>query len=218
MPLQQRSSDLDPKALSSGQQARLTRILDAAETSFVANGLSGATMEGIARDASVAKATVYGYLPSKDAAFRAVAERLAGRIEQAALPWLVPRPDDKLSSEGVVSHITNALVAKQSIVFKVVRRSPHADELLLARGSLVAERFAQVDRQIIDGMALVLQSATVAKAPNDVSPWDDCDGYLRIAELCFRGAVGVANSAPSQAQMEEDLRDFVQQFLSLTVG
>ena len=44
---------------------RRSQILDAARQSFVARGLAGTTVDGIARTAGVAKGTVYLYFRSK---------------------------------------------------------------------------------------------------------------------------------------------------------
>ena len=62
--------------------ARRARILAAARHLILLNGLRATTMEAIAREARVAKPTLYGYFPDKEAVFGAIIEDLAVTIGQ----------------------------------------------------------------------------------------------------------------------------------------
>ena len=55
------------------------RLLDAAETCLQSKGLSGTTMEDIARQAGVSRATVYRYFPSRESVVSGVIVRAAER-------------------------------------------------------------------------------------------------------------------------------------------
>ncbi|BBY42175.1 TetR/AcrR family transcriptional regulator [Mycolicibacterium celeriflavum] len=55
------------------------RLLDAAETCLQSRGLSGTTMEDIARQAGVSRATVYRYFPSRESVVSGVIVRAAER-------------------------------------------------------------------------------------------------------------------------------------------
>lgn len=57
---------------------QIDRLLDAAETVFLAQGLAKAQMADIAREAGVAAGTLYHYFDSKDALFGWVLTRAAG--------------------------------------------------------------------------------------------------------------------------------------------
>ena len=65
---------------------RRTQILDAARDSFIANGLSGTTVDGIARTAGVAKGTVYLYYRSKDEILRGLLAADLAELEADTLP------------------------------------------------------------------------------------------------------------------------------------
>jgi len=60
---------------------RRAQILGAADRVFLAGGLSSATMDDVAREAGIAKGTIYLYFPSKDALVQALQAQLIGRVE-----------------------------------------------------------------------------------------------------------------------------------------
>lgn len=68
-------------------------LLDAAQACFDNTGLPGATMEDIARQAGVSRATVYRYFPSRDAVVSGVILRAAGRYLDRVRGRIVGQPD-----------------------------------------------------------------------------------------------------------------------------
>src|SRR5438874_12828857 len=54
-------------------------ILAAAESAFLASGFGAVTMDAIAREAGVSKATVYAHFTGKEELFGAIVERLTKR-------------------------------------------------------------------------------------------------------------------------------------------
>ena len=108
---------------------------------FLRDGLRGATMEAIARQAGVAKATLYGYFPDKEAVFGAVAERLATMLTETV--------ERELSREGTATQrIAGAIAAKHRAVFRLLEGSPHARELYEAGSPKNSERVAAFDRWV----------------------------------------------------------------------
>ena len=100
---------------------RRDRILKAAQDLFLANGLRGTSMEAIAREAGVAKPTLYAYFADKDVVFAT----LAGRVfdEWRALVSV------ELGGAGVaLDRIARALTAKLKAYFRLITSSPHAAE------------------------------------------------------------------------------------------
>src|SRR5215469_17236498 len=65
------------------ESARLKRIIRAAEELFKRAGFRAVTMEAVAQEASVAKATLYGYFKNKDALYLAVCARMARLLTKA---------------------------------------------------------------------------------------------------------------------------------------
>jgi AcrR family transcriptional regulator len=62
---------------------RVRRILDAAHAVFLEQGYAGTTMDAVARNAGVSKATLYVYFDGKDALFTAMVERARRRLSEA---------------------------------------------------------------------------------------------------------------------------------------
>jgi len=67
---------------------RRSQILDAARRSFIDKGLSGTTVDGIARTAGVAKGTVYLYYRSKDEILRQLLAADLAELEADTLPCI----------------------------------------------------------------------------------------------------------------------------------
>ena len=88
-------------------EARKEGILDAAQTLVLKHGLRGTSMEAIARQAGVAKPTLYAYYPDKAAVFAALLERLIGAWRAEFLAALRGDGD-------VVQRIAAAMTAKHT--------------------------------------------------------------------------------------------------------
>ena len=118
---------------------RRARIVDAARHLILRQGLRATTMEAIAREAKIAKPTLYGYFPDKEAVFAAIIQALVDDIRAAV--------DAALHGEGdVVARVGGALAAKYKVVAKLLEGSPHADELYSEHGRSAAAQFAAVEQ------------------------------------------------------------------------
>jgi AcrR family transcriptional regulator len=164
---------------------RRGRILDAAQRVFGLSGFRGATMEAIAAEASVAKATAYSYFPDKEAIFRAVAERIAGEMAGAVEAAIA-------KSKSPVEGIVNALLAKEDLALRIVRASPHSRDLFEAKNLLAAEAFASAERRKLNALARALEKLHVEK-PKEA------------ARLIAAAAEGVACTATSSEGLAGDL-------------
>jgi AcrR family transcriptional regulator len=109
--------------------AKSEKILEAAERLFLLNGMRGTTMEAIAREAGVAKPTLYGRFPDKDAVFSAV---VAARFAKLKAEFSGALAGDGSAPERVA----RALSAKYGALYALFAGSPHAAEILAAAESL----------------------------------------------------------------------------------
>src|SRR5882757_8120204 len=136
------------------ENARYKRAIRTAEELFKKVGFRAVTMELVAREANVAKATLYSYFKNKDELFLAVCARMArllcGAVEQALM-----RSDAPLDAR-----LADAIVAKHRPVFTLVRGSPHAAELFSYTHSMAGEIFADLDLKIVE-----MLSAAMAQDP-----------------------------------------------------
>src|SRR5580698_6998483 len=106
------------------ENARYKRVIRTAEELFKKVGFRAVTMELVAREANVAKATLYSYFKNKDELYVEVCARMA-RILRGAVEQALIKPDTALDER-----LADAVVAKHRPVFTLVRASPHAAELL----------------------------------------------------------------------------------------
>jgi AcrR family transcriptional regulator len=179
--------------LSSTKQARRARLLDVAEILFAEAGFRATTMQEIAERAVISKVTLYGYFPDKEAVFAGVAFRLGHRILTAVQRSLNEKAD-------VTQRVTAALVAKQKIVFDLVRRSRFASELFDAKNTLVADYYRDLDAQIC-----ALIAAAISATPND----NRTDNSAKLARIVFWAADGIASSGARFNEVADDIRHMV---------
>lgn len=165
--------------------ARRTQILDAAQNLFLRNGLRGTTMEAIARDARIAKPTLYAHFPDKDAVFLAILEQLLA-AKTAAF-------DTGLNGDGPVeARIGAALAAEFAVIAAVLAGSPHANELFAAHRQ-GAELFRLSDERVAKRLQAELAGAGVAEAQ-------------ALARLLLDAAFGLAQKAIARADLGADIR------------
>lgn len=190
------AKDLSADTISPVRAARRLKVVQAAEAVFASHGFRGTSMEAIAEAAGMSKVTIYGYFRDKEAVFTAVAEHLADRLKQAA--------EAALAQEGgVADRVAGALIAKQSIVYHLVRRSSHAADLFHAKDAHAATFFAAIDRDIQDRLAdaLLEEGHTLNTAQ-------------QTARILFAAANGIAAEAISAEQLAEDIRALVSAVLA----
>jgi len=97
-------------------EMRTTQIIDAATAVFAAKGFDGATMDDIAGEIGINKATIYLYFDSKDALIRAVAETLFAQ-ELAALQAACDLPDTAI--ERITAYY-ESLIAEEAEVLPLM--------------------------------------------------------------------------------------------------
>jgi len=81
----QSPTERDATAPPSRSERKLEQVIDGARTVIVAKGFDGASVDDIAREAGISKATMYRYFPDKIALFQAVMNRDCARQAGAAM-------------------------------------------------------------------------------------------------------------------------------------
>ena len=179
------------------ENARYKRVIRSAEELFKKVGFRAVTMELVAREANVAKATLYSYFKNKDELYMAVCARMA-RILRASVEQALMKPDTSLDER-----LAEAIVAKHRPVFALVRGSPHAAELFTYTHSMAGEIFANLDVEML-GM---LRDA-MAGDP-ELAPTAD-----QLARALYFGSSALANKNETTAQMEQELGAFGRALLA----
>ena len=179
-------------------QARKEGILDAAQALVLKHGLRGTSMEAIARQAGVAKPTLYAYYPDKPAVFAALLERLIGAWRAEFVTALRGEGD-------VVQRIAAAMTAKHKAARRLLENSPHADELYEEHDRGWATQFAALEAELG-----VLVEAELAAA-----------GVVRarvMTQLFLAASDGIGRRAQSVAELGPAFRLLAERLLRPELG
>jgi AcrR family transcriptional regulator len=188
-----------PAPVTNDENARHKRALRTAEELFKKVGFRAVTMELVAREADVAKATLYSYFKNKDELYLAVCARMA-YILRSAVESALAKPDVSLDSR-----LVDAVIAKQRPIFALVRGSPHAAELFSYTHSLAGEIFAELDRVILE-MLRAAVAGDAEFAPN----------ATQLTRTLYFGSGELALRSATAADMEADLGAFAAAYLAGT--
>jgi AcrR family transcriptional regulator len=98
------------------------RVVEAARRLVLRDGLRNTTMESIAREAGMAKPTLYAQFADKNAVFAALLDAFLAESSAAA--------DTGFDISGDVSDRVGEVLARQYLaIARILSASPHADEL-----------------------------------------------------------------------------------------
>jgi AcrR family transcriptional regulator len=184
-----------PKVID--ETARYKRTIRAAEELFKKVGFRAVTMELVAREADVAKATLYSYFKNKDELFLAVCARMARILRDSV--------EEALQCAGTPldKRLAHAVIAKHRPVFTLVRASPHAAELFSYTHSMAGEIFGELDAAILDMLA-----AAMADDP-ELAP-----NSKQVARALYFGSADLAFRSDTTADMERELGAFASTYLA----
>jgi AcrR family transcriptional regulator len=186
-----------PQNTANDENARYKRAIRTAEELFKKVGFRAVTMELVAREANVAKATLYSYFKNKDELFLAVCARMA-RLLRAAVEQALIKPDAPLDAR-----LTDAVIAKQRLIFTLVRGSAHAAELFSYTHSMAGEIFADLDAAILEMMR-----AAMADDPQLSL------NAMQLARALYFGSANLAHRSETAADMEVELLAFAAAHLA----
>lgn len=132
------------------------RTLEAAQHLFLRDGVRATTMEAIAREAGIAKQTLYAQFPDKPAVLEAVIESIID-----ALCGAVDLGLD--GDDPVADRVGRALAGKFIAIHRLVGVSPHADEMFSEHARL-AHKFKAADEATETQIADALGAAGISDA------------------------------------------------------
>ena len=179
------------------ENARYKRVIRTAEELFKKVGFRAVTMELVAREANVAKATLYSYFKNKDELYMAVCARMA-RILRGSVEAALMKADASLDER-----LADAVVARHRPVFTLVRGSPYAEELYSYTHSMAGEIFANLDVEMLE-MLKKAMAGDPELAPN----------AEQLARALYYGSAALAKQSESTAQMELELGAFARAHLA----
>lgn len=168
-------------------------ILRAASGLILKHGLRGTSMETIAREAGVAKPTLYAYFPDKGAVF----EALVGQLLAA---W---RGDflAALRGEGdIAQRVGTALTTRHKGAMRLLAGSPHAAELYGEPDRLAGPQLKAFDAEMSAAMEAELAAAG-AQRPRF------------LTQMLLAAAYGIGQKAQSPAELGPALRLLAERLL-----
>lgn len=143
-------------------------------------------MEAIARQARIAKPTLYAYFPDKDSVFRALVERLIGSWREAFLEGLRGDGD-------VVARIAAALTNKNKAAMRLIGSSPHAEELYGEHDRSAGPQFKVFEAEIAAAVEHELMLAGAARPK-------------LMAQVLLASSAGLMHAAQSPAELGPAIR------------
>ena len=182
-------------------------ILEAAKQLFGHYGYRRTAIDDIAREARIAKGTVYLYFKSKEEIFRALCQQLLDTV-------LFSAEEARQMAGSIDQRLRRMLAAKFDYLFELVHRSPHARELIDAKNQLSADIFSQADRRYLRILSAMIADAAEQGELDLTRAGVDAD---TAAELLIRSAAGnelYGSTPPTPAMLRKRLDALVRVFLS----
>jgi AcrR family transcriptional regulator len=161
-------------------------ILRAGGTLLLKHGLRGTSMEAVAREAGMAKPTLYAHFPNKLAVLAAVAAGLIAAWRQDFLAALHGDGD-------IVSRAGAALIAKHRATMLLLQGSPHAAELYDAHHRLLGPQLRAHEAELQSALEIELATAGVSRP-------------RLLSQLLFAASMGVGQTATSPSELGPALR------------
>ena len=155
---------------------RRNRIVDAARHLILKTGLKGTTMEAIAREARIAKPTLYAYFTDKESVFDAIIEALTQELSTAFHKALAA-PGDAGCRVG------NALAAKYQLISDLLEGSPHAGELYSHKDRHAKAQLQDLENEIAEAVTNCLAESGVGNP-------------AALARLVLAGTFGIGQKYP----------------------
>jgi TetR/AcrR family transcriptional regulator, regulator of autoinduction and epiphytic fitness len=181
-------------------EAKRAAILEAAQKLFSQYGYRRTSIDDIAREAEIAKGTVYLSFKSKEEIFRALCENLAERVvtDAAAAAALDAPLEYRLAS---------ILEAKYGLYFELVKRSPHAAELMDSKNRLSADVFTPSDKKYA---RILRETIDAAMNRGEIAAGElGLDGAA-LGDLLMASASGIEKSAAQPAMFHRRLKELAR--------
>ena len=136
---------------------RTARILEAATRLYLTYGARRTSMDDIATEAGMAKGTLYLSFKSKDELFHALIEHL---LKQ----WLAEARSRLTMETGMIEKLVAYLDATIGEPARLLRSTPHAADLLEAKGRLAGELLSNYRRDVAHDLSALLTDRPAMQA------------------------------------------------------
>ena len=164
--------------MSSPSDPGLKRVLTAALTLFGRHGFQRTSMADIAREAGIARATLYLRFCEKRAVFEALASLLVDEaLSRADAAWVPGAP--------LSENIAATLLAKDLGFFRMLHATPHGAELLGSQAEMTTVHVARLDAGFV--ALLARRGREAVREGADLMAFDDPDGFAAFLAAAGSG-------------------------------
>ncbi len=154
------------------------RIPHAARTLFARHGFQRTSMADIAREAGLARATLYLRFPDKRSVFEALVEALVGEALRAAdAAWR--------DGAGLAENLEATVLAKDLALHRLLHATPHGAELLALDASLTRAHAEQLDAGF--ARLLALRGARAEADGADLGTFGGASGFAGFVATASAG-------------------------------
>jgi len=181
-------------------------ILAAALELFGRYGYRRTSIDDIARQAGIAKGTVYLYVENKEALFRTLSQSLLDGV-------LANARAAAAGGGGVAARLAAILDAKFGFFHALLHRSPHASELMDSKSRLCADVFAEGDAAYLQ---VLTKAVTDAVRRGEVAPKRHGLTAEDVARMLMAGAHGIAVD-PSRTLSDDEHRSHLDALVRVIV-
>jgi AcrR family transcriptional regulator len=171
-------------------------ILGAALELFGRYGYRRTSIDDIARQAGIAKGTVYLYVENKEALFRTLSQTLLDGVLANARAAATGRGN-------VAARLTAILDAKFGYFHGLLQGSPHVNELMDSKSRLCADVFAAGDAAYLQ---LLTKTVSEAVRRGELAPKRHGLGAEDVARLLMAGAHGITADPATPVTVDEHRR------------
>ncbi len=176
------------------------KIFNAALTLFGRNGYQRTSMADIAREAEIARATLYLYFSDKNSLFEALATWLVDEtLERVERAWK--------HGASLSENIASTLLAKDLGFFHIIHATPHGSELLELHAARTAAHAARLEKKF--AKSLVARGLAAIDEGADLTAFDGAAGFAS-----FLASAG--SGLKHEARTEKDFRAAVVRLARVT--
>ena len=196
--------------MSNSPQNKREAILEAAFTQFSRYGFRRTSMEDIAKETGISRASIYSHFDNKEEVFRSLSAFLHDRALGEAEVRLKGTESSIKAPLQVSDRIASALLAKINPFHKVLTESAHGSELADENSQRCGDLVRDSQERF---QSMLTQTLTSAARDGEIDLKTAKLKASAAAELIYLGASGLKQGASDSATLEKRVRNFVRVFL-----
>ncbi len=130
------------------------RILDAAGSLFLRYGVKRTSIDDVAREAGIAKGTIYLYYASKERLFAAVAQRICTDLDRSVCAAAA-------GPGSLAERLAAMLDARVGALRRLLAQSPHVAELIESKATLASDVLTVHERRMNQRLRAFLRDGNI---------------------------------------------------------